>query len=88
MPQADDFNGFKVSPSEPARSDALIVPSDDADLPKPCRALFVNVGGPVRMQLVDSPAPQTYELNEGIWPLAAKKVFQTGTNSPNLIALY
>lgn len=79
--------------TRPATHQALVTPSDTADLPDgPCRSVFVGVAGTVALIAEDDAASTqvtwTIAAVPYVIPVAARRVMSTNTTSTNIIALY
>lgn len=75
----------------PAQGAAAVTPSDVADLTvKPCRALYIGVGGDVTLDTADADASILFKnVGSGaVLPVAAARVRATGTTATNIVALY
>ena len=54
MPATDDFSRFQTSQLSPATNAAAITTSDTVDLANVTRAIYVGVGGDVKVDMQDS----------------------------------
>lgn len=76
--------------SSPASAGADVAPSDSADLPTWARALYIGVGGDVKVTLADGLSTLTFiAVPQGsILPVQARRVWLTGTTAGSIEALY
>lgn len=80
-----------VSPGfeSPATHAAAVTPNDSADLGTVSRSLYVGVTGDVKVTTRDGDTEVFVAVPAGSWmPVAAKKVFATGTTASAIIALW
>lgn len=86
---ADKFRLQEVALDSPAQEAYLVSPSDTEDLPLFSRAIFMNNGGPVKMELVNNPgSPITLTLAAGtIFPFRVRRIWSTGTTATEIYCL-
>jgi hypothetical protein len=76
---------------EPARDGAAVTPSDGADLPGgPCRSIYVGGAGSGNLKittLAGNPLVLA-GVPVGVLPIQASRIWSTGTDVTNLVALY
>ena len=76
----------------PSRGCAAVTPSDSADLPRDARALYVGIGGDLKVTTVDGNTVEFRSLPSGsILPVSVRRVYatgQTGTIASAIVALY
>ena len=73
----------------PAANVASITPNDGANLPTPCRFLYVGTAGNLTVDLVTTGTDVTFTTaQQGYHALQAKKVWATGTTATGLLCLY
>lgn len=76
----------------PSRGCAAVTPSDAADLPRDARAIYVGVGGDLKLTTVDGDTVEFRSLPSGsILPVSTRRVWatgQTGTIASAIVALY
>lgn len=72
----------------PARDALEIEPSNDNPLPRAARAIFVGVAGDIKLVTRDGRTVQFTNVPGGIFPVGATKVFATGTDAEELVALF
>ncbi len=78
-----------VSPSDPARDAVAITPDNAADLARACRGILVGVAGNVKITTLDGTDVVLPSLAAGVChPIAAKRIFATGTTASSIVALY
>lgn len=67
-----------------------VTPSNTVDLPSPCRALYVGVGGDVAVVPLDGSAAVVFKnaSNGQFLPIQARRVNSTDTDATNIVALY
>ena len=74
--------------SDPAIGAVAVSPSDSATLTG-VRSLYLGTAGDVRVTLVGSDTPVTFEDHPaGYMPIRARKVMATGTTATGIIALF
>lgn len=82
------FDKNKTYLSDPAISAFDITPSDDADLEKTTRGLYVGVSGDVKVDMSDGETVTFVGLSAGVaHPICAKKIYDTGTSATDIIGL-
>lgn len=83
--------------NDPAFQDADVTPNDTEDAAHslligqtPPRALWIGVGGDVKVHLVNSASARVYKnVPSGSWlAVRAKWVWATGTTATNIVAAY
>ena len=76
----------------PSRGAAAVAPSDSTDLTTPARALYVGIGGDLKVTTVDGDTVEFRSLPSGsILPVSVRRVYatgQTGTIASAIVALY
>lgn len=91
MPTTDTYAAFAPSPSAPARRIEAVTPSDEADLPRLAKALFVGAPGDVRLVPVASPDGSAVTLKNhpiGYVPIQTRRILATGTTAAHIVALF
>ena len=90
MSAVDTFRQQPETEWSPATSSASVTPNDNDELAFLTRALYVGVGGNVKVKLRDdSTAVIFVGVAEGsVLPLQVKQVFDTDTTATNIIALW
>ncbi len=75
--------------SDPANGAAAITPSDSTDLATYARAIYVGVGGNIKVDLTDAGTGVTFVgVPQGtILPVQVKRVYATGTTASSLVAM-
>jgi hypothetical protein len=75
----------------PARSGAAVTPSDTTDLTVPARALWIGVGGDVRVRFLDGAVVELRGVASGtLLPISVLRVYatgHTGTAASAIVAL-
>lgn len=86
---ADDFEKHQSGLSSPATTATELTPSDGADLPTAARAIYVGVGGDLRIIPVGQIGAVTFAGVPGgsILPVRTKRVLATGTTAGSMLAL-
>lgn len=64
-----------------------ITPSDSADLADPVSALYIGGTGAVKVDLASGETVTFAAVPVGIFPIAVKKVYATGTAATNIVGL-
>lgn len=79
---------FTNGPTSPSAFDAFaIAPSDTVDLAQPARALFVAVSGDVSLTTLAGTHVTFQNVAAGLFPVAATRVWATGTTATGLRGL-
>jgi hypothetical protein len=67
-----------------------VVPSDTVDLAKvPTKGIYLGVSGDVKVTLSSGSTVTFTGLSSGvIHPIAAKRIYSTGTTATNILAVY
>ncbi|MDX6806297.1 spike base protein, RCAP_Rcc01079 family [Terrihabitans rhizophilus] len=87
MPAENPYYGNEV-PAGPATSAAVVTPSDNADLSRVSRSLYVGTAGDLRVTFVDDAQPVPFVgLAAGLYPFAVARVWSTGTTASNIVAV-
>jgi hypothetical protein len=90
-------NDRPTNASDPAYQDVAVTPNDTEDSAHslligktPPRALWIGVGGDVKVHLVGSSAAVVYKNvpSGSILPVRAQYVWSTGTTATNIVAMY
>lgn len=73
----------------PILGGAAITTSNTVDLPKFARALYIGVGGDVKVDTIDGSTLTFSGVSGGtILPVSVKRVYATGTTATTLLALF
>ena len=84
---SDPFANRARTPSDPAASVFVVVPSDTTDLAQATTALNVLTPGKVRLTAVDG-TEATVSIHPGhAFPVRAQRVWQTGTTATGITGL-
>lgn len=90
-------NQVPTNNNDPAFQDVAVVPNDTEDAAHslligltPPRALWIGVGGDVKLRALNSAADATYKNvpSGSVLPVRAKWVLATGTTATNIVAMY
>lgn len=86
----DRFARYSDAVSNPARASAPIIPSASAILASIPKAIFVGVGGDIRLRCIDDSDPVTFRNvpSGSILPVRAAQVFPEGTSASAIVGLY
>lgn len=85
----DIFKGHSAGLSSPAEDGESIVPSDGSDLGQVTRALYIGVGGSVRLQLARGTQIDLSNVPSGaILPLRVRRVMASGTSAAGLVGFW
>ena len=77
-----------LSITRPADGAIAITPSDNNNLSRSVRALYVGVSGDVKITFIDDTEVTFVALAAGvIHPMRAKKVFSTGTTATGIVGI-
>lgn len=85
---SDKFAGRTTGLSSPAENAAPVTPSNTADLPVACRALYIGGGGDLRITTVGGDTVTFRNAPEGLFPIRARRVHATETTAADLIAVW
>lgn len=85
-----DANKLKVETDLQLVQNAFeIIPSDAADLTHETIAIYVGFDGDLKVDLVNGETITMCNLAAGVWhPIAAKKVYATGTTATYILGAY
>lgn len=74
----------------PAWDVSAVTPNDSTDLPDgPCRGLYIGTSGDVKLTpAAGSTAVVFVGVPVGVLPVAASRVYDTGTDADDILALY
>ena len=78
---------FPAPTTNPVIGSAAVTTSDTVDLPKIPRALWVDVGGNIKVTLLDG-TTDTFTVLAGLLPFCVRRVWATGTTATGIHALY
>lgn len=86
---ADPFKDTANSLSAPAADCFALNANDSADLPKATKAIYVGVGGDIRIRALDSDSDVTLQgvPSGSILPIRLRALRVTGTTAGNIIGL-
>lgn len=83
-----DFKNFSNSASSPSIDQIEVSPSDTVDLTSPVRALYIGVGGTLRITNAKGNVRNFVALPQGIiLPVAATRIHATGTTADSIVGL-
>ena len=93
MPAAQSPKNLQRSElSNPAVNAAAVTPNDSTDLTTSARALYIGIGGDLKVTTIDGDTVEFRSLPSGsILPVSIKRVYatgQTGTIASAIVALY
>jgi len=74
-------------PYSPSPDGFSVTPSDTVDLTRTARALYIGVTGDVKINTPEGNALTFKNVPVGIFPVQASRVFSTGTDASEIIAL-
>lgn len=75
--------------SRPYHGGAAVTTSDTTDMTRPANAIMVTAGGAVKVDTQDGSTLTLPGLVVGtIYPIAARRIYTTGTTATGIIALY
>ncbi len=85
---SDRFASHTPSLTGPASAAFPITPSDSLDLPETTRALYVGIGGDVRVAMASGQVVTFESVPDGcLLPIRAIRVQATGTTAAGIIGL-
>lgn len=88
MSATDDYAHVAPGLSSPARHAAVVTPSDGVDLANVSRALYVATGGALKLTTIGGETI-TFTVGDNVLlPLRATRVWATGTDADDILALY
>lgn len=86
---ADKFEGHRSGLDSPAEYAAAVTKSDSTDLANTARSLFVGTGGDVKVTTAGGSEVTFGGVPSGaILPVRVKRVWSTGTNAANIVAIW
>lgn len=86
---SDTFSNYKGGLESPATGAFTVTPSDAVDLAVTVRALYIGVGGDVKVTTVNDSTVTFVGCPAGlVLPVRVKKVFAVGSTATNIIGLY
>lgn len=89
MPINNEFSTRATSQTSPAATLCAVVPNDDADLPEGLtRALYVGVGGDLRVMDGRGNVVTLTTSSTQYHPIRVRRVFSAGTTASKIVALY
>lgn len=72
---------------DPAFNAFTITPNDGANLAQTARGLYVGVAGDLKLTLPGGGTVTLKNVSAGILPVAATKIFATGTTATDIVGL-
>jgi len=84
----DVFEDRSSGLESPAYFSAEIVPNDSTDLTTDARALYVGVGGDIRVTTSGGNTVTFRNVPVGILPVRIQRVFALGTTASDLVAVW
>ncbi|MDM9627017.1 hypothetical protein QTL95_14010 [Rhizobium sp. S152] len=85
---SDRFASHTPSLTGPASAAFSITPSDSADLPETTRALYVGIGGDLRVAMASGQVVTFEGVPDGcLLPIRAVRVHAAGTSAGGIIGL-
>ena len=89
MPATDTFSRFQTQDFSPLTRAASVTPHNTNELEFVTRALYVGSVGDVKVAMADSGEVTFLAVPTGTTlPIRVKKVFATGTDATNIVALW
>ncbi|MET3578214.1 hypothetical protein ABID19_001231 [Mesorhizobium robiniae] len=85
---SDPFEKYAPSPVGPATHAVEVTPSDDADLATIPRALWIGVGGDVRVTTIGGETVTFKSVQDGAFPVRVTRVYATGTTATDIVAVW
>jgi len=85
---ADKFASFGASIDAPASSAAVVTPNDSTDLETSSRSLLLSAAGTVTVDMVDVGTNIPLPLQAGWNPVRVSRVYETGTDSLTIVAVW
>lgn len=74
---------------DPVEAGFTITPSDDDDLTRVVRAIYVGTGGDLKVEMINQDIVTFVNVPDGtLLPIQVKKVFDTDTDAEDLLGLY
>lgn len=84
---SDPFEKHSAQLDSPARRAMEVTPDDDNDMALSARALYIGVSGDIKVTTVDGDDATFVGHPAGYMPVRVKRVWETGTDATNIIAL-
>jgi hypothetical protein len=89
MPAVDSFSRFQTQDFSPPTRAAAVTPHNTNELEFVTRALYVGSVGDVKVAMADSGEVTFVAVPTGTTlPIRVKKVFATGTDATDIVALW
>lgn len=85
---SDEFENFTPGMESPAVNGEAIIPNDEADLPFATRGIWIGTGGDLTVTLTGGTTVTYPDIPSGVvFPIRAKRVFETGTTASGLASM-
>lgn len=81
------FEAYSYGLESPAQFAAAVTPDNDNDLATAARALLIGVAGDVKVTTTGG-STVTMTVPAGILPVSVVRVFATGTDATDIVALW
>ena len=88
MPAIDPFQSYMPNLQSPLASATALTPDDGADLTHVSRALYLGVGGAVKVTLADGSIATFINMLAGWHPLRVRRVWATGTSATDIVGCW
>ena len=89
MPAIDDSRGKGTGLESPVSNLAIVTPSDAADLAFVSRAVWLGVGGALRVTTLGGQTVTTPALAAGVpHPIRAARIWATGTTATGIMVAW
>ena len=84
---ADDYGSHKSNIDSPVRHAVAVTPNDSTDLANSSRAIYVGVGGNIKLTTVDGDTVTMVGVAAGsFYPIRVARIWSTDTTATNIQA--
>lgn len=88
MPAIDEFGSYSRGLGGPLTSAIQVTPNNSNDLSHVSRALFVGVGGDLRVITLDGQTVTFGGMGPGWHPIRVRRILSTGTTASAIVACW
>ena len=85
---ADIFEDRSTGLESPGFHAAEVIPSDTTDLAQTSRALFIGMGGNLRVTMAGDEIVTFRNVSAGTLPIRARRIHATGTTAADIVAIW
>ena len=88
MPAIDDLQSYITNLQSPLSRAQAVTPDDTTDLSHLTRALYLGVGGTVKLSLEDGTSVTFTSMAAGWHPVRVARVWATGTSATDIMGCW